>query len=353
MKILIIQQKMIGDVLATSILFEAIKQKYPDTELHYVINSYTYPVVKENPFIDQFHFLTPNQENNISYLYKFAKQLQKNHFDIIIDVYSKFSSNIISYISKVKAKISKYKWYTSFIYSHTYKDAKDSKTNAGLAIENRLQLLYPLGIGISSAIKPKIYLSELEKINAKQFLESKGISLNKSLFMLSVLGSGANKTYPPKYMAKLIDTIVQQQPKSQLLFNYFPEQQAEAKTIFELCKSKTKQHIFFDVFGNNLRDFLAIVTHCNALLGNEGGATNMAKALDVPTFTIFSPWIKKEAWNMFDDNKRYVSVHLKDYKPEFYFKKSEKELKSKSLKLYQKLTPEIFIPKLKQYLQQF
>jgi heptosyltransferase-2 len=59
MKVLIIQQKMIGDVLATSVLFEAIKQKYPKAKLHYVLNSHTYPVVEHNPFIDKFHFFYP------------------------------------------------------------------------------------------------------------------------------------------------------------------------------------------------------------------------------------------------------------------------------------------------------
>ena len=64
MKVLIIQQKMIGDVLTTSILFEAIKNKYPDSDLHYVINSHTFPVVENNPFIDRFIFITHEIEKN-------------------------------------------------------------------------------------------------------------------------------------------------------------------------------------------------------------------------------------------------------------------------------------------------
>ena len=64
--------------------------------------------------------------------------------------------------------------------------------------------------------------------------------------------------------------------------------------MFDTLPSAQKQ-IYFDVFGETLRDFLAITYHCDALIGNEGGAINMAKALNVPTFTIFSPWIKKEA----------------------------------------------------------
>jgi heptosyltransferase-2 len=59
----------------------------------------------------------------------------------------------------------------------------------------------------------------------------------------------------------------------------------------------------------------------------------MAKALDVPTFTIFSPQIKKNDWSIFEDGKQNISVHVDDYdvtpknyenfKPELFKKELE------------------------------
>ena len=144
MKILIIQQKMIGDVLTTSILFEALKAEHPDAELHYVINQHTFPVVENNPFIDKLLFVTPEMETSKSAFLAFLKVLKKENYDTVVDVYSKFSSNLMTKFSGADIKISKHKWYTSYYYTHTYKEAKQPKTNAGLAIENRLQLLKPL-----------------------------------------------------------------------------------------------------------------------------------------------------------------------------------------------------------------
>jgi heptosyltransferase-2 len=354
MKVLIIQQKMIGDVLATSILFEAIKHKYPNAELHYVLNSHTYPVVEENPHIDKFHFFTSEHENSKRKLWQFASQLRKENYDAIIDVYSKISSNIIALRSKAKTKISIDKGHNVLIYNHRFEHKSKANSNAGLAIENRLQLLKPLDIDTSQIVKPKIYLTASEKTKAKQFLESNGIDLSKPLFMIGVLGSGSNKTYPFDYMTKVIDTIVSEQPESQVLFNYIPKQEADAKAILELCDPETQKHVFCEIFGKNLRDFLAINSHCDALIGNEGGAINMSKALSVPTFTIFSPWIKKEAWNMFDDGRKHVSVHLKDYDATEYSDiKHPKELKSKASELYLKFKPSYFEEELIKFLKQF
>ncbi|MDY2588077.1 glycosyltransferase family 9 protein [Winogradskyella aquimaris] len=343
MKILIIQQKMIGDVLASSILFEAIKHHNPDAELHYLINTHTLPVIDQNPFIDKIQFFTPEHEKSIIKVFKLARQLRKENYDVVIDVYSKLSSNIISLFSKANIKVSIDKGRNKLLYSHLFKHKAKADTNAGLAIENRLQLLQPLGIDTAKIVRPKIYLTEEEKAAAITFLESNHIKTHKPLYMTGVLGSGANKTYPFDYMASVIDTLVKTQPECQILFNYIPKQEADARAILELCSTETKKHIYFEVFGKSLRDFLAITHHCTALIGNEGGAINMAKALHIPTFTIFSPWIKKEAWNMFDDGKKHVSVHLKDFDNQPYSDvKHPKELKSKASDLYSKFKPSYF-----------
>ncbi|WP_418603318.1 glycosyltransferase family 9 protein [Hwangdonia sp.] len=346
MKILVIQQKMIGDVLTSSILFEALRQKYPNAQLDYLINEHTFPVVEHHPFIDNFIFFTKEAESSKLALLKLAKSIRKREYDVVIDVYSKLSSNLITAFSKAKIKISYYKYYSSLFYQHNIKRQQSTNGKSGLAIINRMQLLQPLGIEATS-IKPKIYLTDSEISNSKQFLKKHQIDLNKQLFMISVLGSGENKTYPFPYMAKVIDAIVEK-TSAQILFNYIPKQETEAKAILSLCHTETKKHIKFHVFGKSLRDFLAITHHCDAVIGNEGGAINMAKALNINTFAIYSPWIDKASWNLFEDENN-LSVHLKDYLPELYTK-PEKEYKNEASALYQKFKPEMFIDKIEDFL---
>ena len=96
MKILIIQQKMIGDVLTSSILCELIKTHIPDSEVHYVINANTYPVVQNNPFVDRFIYVTPETEKNKPAFRQFLKQIKNERYDVVVDAYSKTSSNLMS-----------------------------------------------------------------------------------------------------------------------------------------------------------------------------------------------------------------------------------------------------------------
>jgi len=343
MKILIIQQKMIGDVLTSSILFEALREKYPDAQLDYLINSHTFPVVQENPFINHFVFITPEIENSKLKFYKFLKYIKHQKYDVVIDVYGKISSNLISVFSDAKIRIAYYKKHTSFLYSHTLKRSKKPSSNVSLAIENRLRLLKFLHIDFKT-YKPKITLLESEKKTAKLYLQNNGIVFSKPLYMISVLGSNPNKTYPFKYMSKVLDIIIQNKPNAQILFNYIPKQAEDARAILEACKPKTKQQIYFNVFGKNLRDFLAITSFCKAMIGNEGGAINMAKALDIKTFTIFSPGLNKQNWFGHEETNKHIAIHLADY-----INLEDKDYisaKANPKEAYLKLKPAFFIDEL-------
>jgi heptosyltransferase-2 len=345
---------MIGDVLVSTILFDALKKIYPDSQLHYLINSHTYPVVENHPNIDGFLFFTPQMEQSKSKAWILIKNVRAERYDLVIDVYSKLSSTIITLLSGTKKSISFKKSYTSFLYSDTVKHLSLDQVKYALALHDRLQLLSPLGIKSDQPPLPKIYLSSEEKKEALLFLKRHGIKDDLPIMMISVLGSGKNKTYPFAYMASILDFIITQKPETQILFNYIPKQYNEAREIYNACNEQTKNRIFIDVFADDLRAFLAVTSQCNALIGNEGGAINMAKALDIPTFSIYAPWIRKESWDFTENDSKNISVHLNDFKPKHYkTAKHPKELKSLAEALYLEFEPEFLKPQLREFLQQF
>jgi heptosyltransferase-2 len=339
---------MIGDVLTSSVLFEVLKKKFPDASLHYLINSYTYPVVENNPFIDKFLFYTSEIEGSYLKLFSFLKNINAEKYDAVIDVYGKLSSKLISFRSGAAIRIAYEKKNTSFIYSHNIKRRKKPKYNANLAIENRLKLLKPLGIEFIE-VAPKIFLSEEEINIARKILKDHSIDFSAPLYMISVLGSTTQKTYPANYMAKVLDSIVNQKPEAQLLFNYIPKQKVEAKEIFNLCKKQTQDRIFIDLYGKNLREFIALTSHCDALIGNEGGAVNMAKAIDIPTFIIFSPHLTKENWFFGSDTKNNVAVHLSDFIA--HSKEDMDAARKQATPYYRKFKPDFFKDQLTNFLE--
>lgn len=341
MKILVIQQKRIGDVLTSTVLFELLKRKYPESTLHYLVYPNALAVIENNPFIDAFVVLTPEIKKSKRLYFGFLMQLRKAKYDLIIDAYGKPSSTIMSWIANGKRRIGFKKSYSKLLATDVVERNEISFSIATKAIEHRLKLLEPLGIPFE-LIKPKIFITDTEKEVARKQLDALGIDWNKNIVMISALGSNESKTYPFEYLAKVLDFIASKKEVT-FLFNYLPFQKEEAMAIYDYCNAETKKRIIIDFYEADLRKFLAITAECTALIGNEGGATNMAKALNIPTFTIFSPVVPKNDWNMFEDGNQNISVHLADYANQMKDINLDEEIKAVNYaKLYPLFQPELF-----------
>ncbi|NEV94019.1 glycosyltransferase family 9 protein [Psychroflexus sp. YR1-1] len=347
-KILVIQQKMIGDVLVSSLICENLKLNYPRAKIHYLVNRFTIPVIENNPYIDEVIVFEEAYRSSKMEFYTFLNSIRKANYDVVIDAYGKLESNLTVLFSGAKIKISWDKPVNKLICTSTVKISKQSEIGLGSAIENRLNLVKAFKHSKILSQQPKIHLTKDELDAARKRITGLQSKTEESILMISALGSHETKTYPLPYMAKVLDYIVSHS-NTLLLLNYMPSQQDAIEMLYSLCEKNTQKKILLDFKMRSLREFMSISTFCKAIIGNEGGAINMGKALDVPTFSIFSPGINKEGWNGLEDqNLTHASVHLKDYEPDLFLDKSEKI----STEMYAKLKPELFFDVLKGFLAQ-
>ncbi|MEM0575727.1 glycosyltransferase family 9 protein [Flavobacterium polysaccharolyticum] len=352
MKILVIQQKRIGDVLTSTIICNNLKAKFPDAVIDYMCYPNSVDVLKENPSIDNIIPLSNKVRKSTPSLFKFIFKIRSNKYDVVIDVYSKLETNLITLFSGAKYKVSYRKWYTKAFYNYTYERLDAVESEHGLAIENRLMLLKPLISEKITNVKPKIFLKDSEINNAKNLLKSHQVDSEKPLIMFGILGSETYKTYPLEGMAKIIDFTVAK-TKGTIIFNYVPFQKDLALEVYNYCNEETKKHIILDLYSTELREFLALLSQCEMLIGNEGGAVNMAKALDVPTFSIFTPSVRKETWQLFENEAKNTSIHLKDLKPEIYQQFTEQQIKDRTFEYYAEYPLDLMLEKLATYFKEY
>jgi heptosyltransferase-2 len=341
---------MIGDVLVSSIICNNLRKGYPDAQIDYLVYESTIPVLEGNPNIDNVLIFQEKHRKSKREFLNLANEIRGIKYDLIIDAYSKLESWLIVLISGAKRKISYKKFGRTFLYTDNVPFAEFPKTNLGLAIERRLSLLEPLDLKVEIDPFPKLYVTDIENQDAIALLEYYKVRKDRKTVLISLLGSEKLKTYPLEYMAKVVDYIANNQEVN-ILFNYFPKQISDAKIVFDNCKPSTQENIYFDLLGSDLRSFIALMNNCDLIIGNDGGAINMAKALGKPSFTIFSPWIEKKIWATLEDGVHHISVHLDDFKPELLASKTEKELKKNALSLYQEFEPELFKNKIELFLK--
>ncbi|CAM3524826.1 ADP-heptose:LPS heptosyltransferase [Flavobacterium saliperosum S13] len=348
-KILIIQNKRIGDVLISSVIANNFKAKYPDSEVHFMAYDFTHGVILNNPNIDKIISINDKELKKIPVLLKLVRQIQKEKYDIIFDPYSKTQSRIICKFSGAKQTIghkSRKKFGNWGYYTHPVEISKEKTKICGKAIEDRIHLLNQAGNFDPIDYEPKIFLSETEK--KENWL---GNYANKKVIVLGVLGSTPQKSMPYDYVAEMVDFIAEKYDVN-ILFNYAPHQKEEAMKIYAMCQKK--ENIILDIYAPSIRDFIKLMAQCDALVSNEGGTVHIAKALNKPTFTIFSPYVNKDHWASFEDGKFHHSVHLLEMKPDLFDSftfEERKKIEANPDELYKQLTPEMILPELDAFLK--
>ena len=349
-KILVIQQKMIGDVLVSTIICNNLKAAYPGATIEYLIYPFTKPVVENNPNINKVVLFENKYRESKWEFFKFLSRVRKEEYDIVIDAYGKLESNLVTLFSGADKRIGYRAKEKLFAYNVPVAHPDVPKSTDGLAIERRENLFKDLMHGTPIDNRPKLFVTKEEKANAELLLQSHGIdSKSTNVIMLSILGSEINKTYPIPYMVELIN-FVAQTPNVKLLFNYTPAQTERITEIFDQCNGEAKAKINLDIIGKDIRSFIGIMDLCTMHIGNDGGAINIAKALNKPTFTIFSPWIQKESWSIFEDGTFHRAVHVNDFYPEIIAGVSTKKLKKKYDYYYTFLKPSLIFDSLKQFI---
>ena len=346
-KILVIQNKRIGDVLLASLIATNLKQIYPDSIIDYMVYNYTTGVIEENPAIDNIIEINEKELKKIPKLFKTAFEIRKKRYDIIVDPYAKFQSRLISLLSGAKTRIGYKKREKNPplpFYTHNISLLKEKSKPCGKSIEDRVNLVTSVFDIKTPVHEPKIYLTEKEK----QY--NKLNSYDKPVIMFGILGSTPQKSMPYDYIVDLRDFVTKNYDVY-ALFNYAPHQKFDAQQIYDKCK--VKDRIIFDIYEESIRGFVLLMNKCNLLIANEGGTVHIAKALNKPTFTIFSPYVLKDHWASFEDGKTHTSIHLLDEKPDFYNTNREKrkEIEENPHELYKQLTPDLIISKLEPFLK--
>ncbi|HLV39988.1 glycosyltransferase family 9 protein [Xanthomarina sp.] len=348
-KILVIQNKRIGDVLIASVIAQNMKKIFPESQIDFLVYDYTIGVIENHPDIDNIIEINDKELKKLGNLKQLIQTIRKREYDIIFDPYSKLQSRLVCYFSKAPIRIGFQKRGKNpplKFYTHNIPFLKEKTKICGKAIEDRVNMVTSVFTLPEKQIdyEPKIILTEAEQQYNK--LEK----YDKPFIMLGILGSTPQKSMPYEYIVDLIDFITDNYQVN-VLFNYAPHQKDDALSIYKDCKNK--DNIIIDIYEDSIRGFITLMNKCELLIGNEGGIVHISKALNKPTFTIFSPYVMKDHWASFEDGKKHASIHLLEEKPELYNENSvenRRKIEADPSFMYKQLTPELILPKLKQFL---
>lgn len=296
-KFLIINPFGIGDVLFTTPLIRAIKDKQPDSIIGYWCNERVRGILKNNSGIDKIFALS---RGDLKKIYQKSKwgcicqflnlvyKIKKANFDISLDVSLDHRYSLICKLAGIKKRI-------GFNFKKRGRFLTDKIDIAGYqdrhVVEYYLDLLRLLNINAQDK-KLELFVTEQNKKQAVALLDSKGI--DKSSLLVGIApGAGASwgsdavfKHWPAIKFAQLADKMIENLGARVLILGDEQEKQI-SEIIANAMKHKAKA---IDLTGEtNLEGLSAVINNLGLLVTNDGGPLHIAVAQGIKTVSIFGP----------------------------------------------------------------
>jgi len=300
MKILLIKQTSLGDLIHATLALEAIKIKWPQAEIHFMVDKACAFAVENNPHIDKFYYY--DQQNYFKRLrqsklsifsiardiLKTLGQIRKTRFDLAFDLQGRERSAFFLYFCKASQKFIK----GNFLFLKGFKNA--NKDDHALA---ELRGVLKLADIDAETCSPRIYINPASRTSLQEKLPEEVLSIKEKkagkIVVISPFTSWKTKDLPVSTYLKTAEKISLQYPESVFFFTGTKDVYDKIQQDFEnFCSTENKnfqQNCFNYAGKTDIQELLALIDLADLVLASEGAAAHMASALQTALAVIFGP----------------------------------------------------------------
>ncbi len=281
MKIAIIKLSAMGDIIHSMVALQFIKKKYPEIEIHWIVEKVFAPILENNPDVDKI--LTLNLKSikkrrvNIFREIKRVREYSKNSYDLIIDAQGLIKSAFVALL------LGKNRWgfdknsIRERVASYFYNKRVNIRYDENTIYRHTTILSKPLNFDITfkdiDNKKPFLFYKNEEKIIYNY------LSKEKKNIILVIGSSWKSKNYPKERFLKIADEL-----QENSLIVWGNEEERERALWIEKHSNFAKAMPKLSL--NSLK---ALISKSDIVIGNDTGPTHIAWAMNIPSITIFGP----------------------------------------------------------------
>lgn len=283
-KILVLQQRQIGDVILSTPVFSHLKRAFPNTQVDLFTEKKCEPLLRYDPNIDNFRLLEKEKLNFFTQI-PYFRSILKNEYDLILDIQQLPRCQILSLLGRksIRLTFTPRRAYRNSLYSHIVKP--DNVYTSGW----KVSLLKPLGIKYNGE-PPRIYLQDEEKALAHSLLVQAGWDPSNPLITMDTTQKDSSRCWP--YFEEFIPMLLDATPTAQILLLRAP---GEEDIVNKYHKINPKRILLPEV-APEIRISAACMSLAKIHMGNDSSPRHMAVALDIPSVSLPVSSTKESDW---------------------------------------------------------
>lgn len=268
-KILIIQTAFIGDVLFTTPLIRAVKQRFPKSRLSVMVAPRGEFVLRNNPHIDELLILDKGgKDHSLGSMIRRIRELRTRDFDLVISPHRSWRSAFLAWGSGARRKVGFRNGLGRWIYSPSVFYDWEGEPRF---VERKLNLLRAMGITqVSNQVE--MVVDDCDRAAVAEIIATGGLK-GKPLAALVPGSQWATKRWIPEHYLELGSRLGRE-----LGFQVVLLASLQEKSMLDWLESRMEPKPL-NRAGDSLGMAAAWLEKCTVCVGGDTGPTYIAVAV--------------------------------------------------------------------------
>jgi lipopolysaccharide heptosyltransferase II len=312
MKVLLIRLRLIGDVVFTTPAIAAIRRRFPDAHLTYLVESAAAPVVHRNPHLDEVVVVErPRGLARLSYDVGLARRLRAARFDLVIDFHGGPRSSWLTFATGAPRRIGydlpgrRWCYTTRLPWTRSLVPPRHS-------VLNQWDLLAPLGIAPPAAGEPPVEMTPdpLAAARVDARLDAAGVGSAHQLVVIHVSAGNPFRRWPAEHFAAVAAQLAGVDPARRIIITSGPSESGAADAVAadaqRLAGAAADRIVRCGEF--DLAELRVLVARAALYLGGDSGPLHIAGTTATPIVALFGPTLPERSMPWRSATRRAIAV---------------------------------------------
>lgn len=303
-RILIIRLSSMGDVILTTHIPKILKERFPDSEIHFLTFSAFQEIYKYNPFVNKTILFDKSKDK----LFDFKNNILKNFgkYDVVIDLHKNYRSRFFSFfLGKKIYKVRKNRLKKILLVKYK----KNLFKNIELIPDIYLETCKELIPDYRQLKNEKLQLWIGEDSESGNYLSGNESHKAKKRIAIAPGAKHFTKRWLPEYFSQLLQSLYEINAEIVLL---------GGKEDFELCQSIINNsgiNAANESGKSSILETAEILDTCDLLITNDSGIMHIAAARQIPILAIFGSTVKDFGFTPYNVKHKIIEIEVLTCRP--------------------------------------
>ncbi len=295
MRILLVRPRLIGDVILTTPAIRAIRRRFPDAELIYLVESLAAPVVAHNPHLNDVVVVPYSRGwQRVRDDLAIARTLRRRRVDIAIDFHGGPRSAFFTWASGAPVRVGYDIRGRMWMYSRVVRRPRNAGPRHSML--NQWDLLAAVDPALGAAPtretdRVEMLVDRAAHTSVDERLTSMGIAPDDHVVVLHVSARNPFRRWPETSFADVAASLVRGQSRRWVIVVGGPSDRDAAGRVMAQARERAGDAAGRIVPGEgwSLGEMRALMDRASLFLGGDSGPMHIAAASDVPIVALYGP----------------------------------------------------------------